>query len=42
MTPTPFVCDRVDMIAVSNGLVARKDTYLDGRLCNVRPVRCPS
>ena len=24
-----FVCDGVDVIAVSNGLVARKDTYLD-------------
>ena len=26
---SPFVCDGVDVIAVSNGLVARKDTYLD-------------
>ena len=26
---TPFVCDGVDVIAVSDGLVARKDTYLD-------------
>lgn len=25
----PFVCDGVDVIAVSDGLVARKDTYLD-------------
>jgi hypothetical protein len=24
-----FVCDAVDVIAVSDGLVARKDTYLD-------------
>jgi len=29
MTPTPFVCDGVDVIVVSSGLVARKDTYLD-------------
>jgi ketosteroid isomerase-like protein len=26
---SPFVCDGADVIAVSNGLVARKDTYLD-------------
>jgi hypothetical protein len=26
---TPFVCDGVDVIVVSEGLVARKDTYLD-------------
>ncbi len=26
---SPFVCDGVDVIAVSDGLVARKDTYLD-------------
>ena len=25
----PFVCDGADVIAVSDGLVARKDTYLD-------------
>ncbi len=26
---SPFVCDGADVIAVSDGLVARKDTYLD-------------
>jgi ketosteroid isomerase-like protein len=26
---SPFVCDGVDVIAVTDGLVARKDTYLD-------------
>ncbi|HEV3366904.1 MAG TPA: nuclear transport factor 2 family protein [Acidimicrobiales bacterium] len=26
---SPFVCDGVDVIAVANGLVTRKDTYLD-------------
>ena len=26
---THFVCDGVDVIAVNDGLVARKDTYLD-------------
>lgn len=26
---SPFVCDGVDVIAVSDGLVDRKDTYLD-------------
>jgi SnoaL-like domain len=26
---SPFVCDGVDVIAVRDGLVARKDTYLD-------------
>ena len=26
---SPFMCDGVDVIAVSDGLVARKDTYLD-------------
>jgi steroid delta-isomerase-like uncharacterized protein len=26
---SPFVCDGVDVIAVNDGLVARKDTYLD-------------
>ena len=26
---TPFVCDGADVIAVQDGLVARKDTYLD-------------
>ena len=26
---THFVCDGVDVIAVTDGLVARKDTYLD-------------
>jgi steroid delta-isomerase-like uncharacterized protein len=26
---SPFVCDGVDVIAMKDGLVARKDTYLD-------------
>ena len=26
---SPFVCDGVDVIAVADGLVTRKDTYLD-------------
>ena len=26
---SPFICDGVDVIAVADGLVARKDTYLD-------------
>lgn len=26
---SPFVCDGADVLAVSDGLVARKDTYLD-------------
>jgi ketosteroid isomerase-like protein len=26
---SPFVCDGVDVIAVTDGLVVRKDTYLD-------------
>ncbi len=26
---SPFVCDGVDVIAIRDGLVARKDTYLD-------------
>lgn len=26
---SPFVCDGADVIAVQDGLVARKDTYLD-------------
>jgi ketosteroid isomerase-like protein len=26
---SPFVCDGADVIAVADGLVARKDTYLD-------------
>ena len=25
----PFACEGVDVIAVSDGLIARKDTYLD-------------
>ncbi len=26
---SPFICDGVDVIAVTDGLVSRKDTYLD-------------
>ena len=26
---SPFICDGADVIAVQDGLVARKDTYLD-------------
>jgi ketosteroid isomerase-like protein len=26
---SPFICDGVDVIAIADGLVARKDTYLD-------------
>ena len=26
---SPFACDGVDVIAVSDGMVRRKDTYLD-------------
>jgi len=26
---SPFICDGVDVIAITDGLVARKDTYLD-------------
>ena len=30
----PFACEGVDVIAVSDGLIARKDTYLIGRRCS--------
>ncbi len=26
---SPFICDGVDVIAITHGLVTRKDTYLD-------------